>query len=232
MRAFILCYHKVGPEQEEGRRLNIAPERLYDHAAYFKRRGYRFLKASELAQHWHPKSVCFTFDDAYQCVFDYGLPVLDGLSVPGTLYAVSSLVGALSCWEGETPRPLADWQTLRAAQKSGHEVGNHTRTHVRLAEISESDQLVEVMRADKELRAEGLDVQSFCYPYGSYNRESVSVLKSAGYSVGLALNKRVARSSDERLALPRIVMAFSDTIPALIYKLHIKPLLRRSSSAL
>ncbi len=83
------------------------------------------------------------------------------------------------------------------------------------------------MFAHKRFISEGLHPKSFCFPYGSLSRQSVEQVKIAGYKVGLALGKRPARSEDNRLSLPRIVVAYSDSLPMLLFKLHVKPLFKR-----
>ena len=114
---------------------------------------------------------------------------------------------------------------LLDAQAKGHEIGNHTRTHPHLDSLSHDEQLAELTEADRELRSGGIHPKSFCYPYGSPCPPGV--VEEAGYEIGLALKKRVAIESDDRRALPRIIAAFSDTIPMLLYKIHVRPRLRR-----
>ena len=77
----ILCYHKVGPEAEEGRFLNVSPERLASHVAWLKRR-YRLVRLRDLdldARH-----AALTFDDAYVSACSHGVEALDRAGVPGT----------------------------------------------------------------------------------------------------------------------------------------------------
>lgn len=222
----VLCYHKVGTELAEGRRLNVHPARLASHICYFKRRGYRFVKGSE-ADHWFDdRVVCFTFDDGFASTLDNGAPVFDRHQVPMTVYAVSNQVGKTSEWEGETPKPLADWDALRNLQASGHEVGNHTANHLRLAGMAREDQMAQVVGCREECEAHGLNSGSFCYPYGSLDQTSLEVVRECGYRVGMALGKRPATRSDTSLAIPRIVIAYGDALPMLLYKLHLKPLVR------
>jgi peptidoglycan/xylan/chitin deacetylase (PgdA/CDA1 family) len=229
MQAIVLCYHKIGPQAEEGRRLNVAPERLYSHASHFKRAGYRFARAGELAGTWSERTICLTFDDAYWSTVEWGLPVLDGLGLPGTLYAVASLVGKSSVWDPSFPRALATWDRLVEAQNRGHEIGNHTSGHPHLPELAPEAQQVQVRSGDETLRGHGLVPGSFCYPYGSHDQNSMAAVRACGYRVGLILGKRIADESDDRLALPRIVVGFSDALPVLLYKIHLRPKLRRNS---
>ncbi len=205
----------------------MSPGRLRSHASYFKRKGYRFVRAGDLAQSWSEKTVCFSFDDAYWSTVEWGLPELDRLGVPGTLYAVTSLVGKTSNWDPSCPRPLAGWDALVSAQARGHEIGNHTHSHSRMSELTAEEQLSEIRIADEMLREHGITPGSFCYPYGAYDDTTVEVLGECGYGVGLALNKRVAAATDQRLVLPRIVVGYSDALPMLLYKIYLRPRLRR-----
>lgn len=226
MLATILCYHKVGPELEEGRRLNIDPHRLKSHVRYFARSGYAFKRAFELGDRWTPKTVCFTFDDAYASTLHYGMAIFDDLERPMTLYAVTERVGQTSTWDGELARPLADWPELRAAAERGHEIGNHSATHPNFSKLSRDEQVREIAAADAKLRSEGLPPRSFCFPYGGLSGASPEVLSQTGYAVGLGLGKRLTKATDDRRTLPRVVVAYSDALPLLIYRVNFRARLR------
>jgi peptidoglycan/xylan/chitin deacetylase (PgdA/CDA1 family) len=226
----ILCYHKVGPVWEEGRRLNIEPNQLAKHVQYFYRRGVQFVQARDLAGVLPAKSVCLTFDDAYLSALFDGVRVLRAYKATATFFAVPSLVGASSVWDKELARPLASWDVLVDAQKAGFEIGNHTNTHADLSKLDLPSQIAEIEAADDALIAHGISPGSFCYPYGRLNAESVRACQEAQYPVGLALGKRLAQETDDRHALPRIVLAYSDSVAKLIYKMHVRPKLRLKAS--
>jgi peptidoglycan/xylan/chitin deacetylase (PgdA/CDA1 family) len=225
-RSVILCYHKVGPEAEEGRRLNVEPSRLRSHAAFFARRGVPFVLPRDLAGSWPVSSVCFTFDDAYTSAVLYAPAVLEEFGARGAFYAVTSLVGQSSTWDGNLARPLANWDHLRELDAKGHEIGNHTAHHPHLDVLSPSEQSEEVESAAQAFSTQGLSVLSFCYPYGGIG--GVGAIAAAGYKVALGLDKRIATDAHDRLRLPRIVVAFSDTIPMLLYRVYVRPRLRRN----
>lgn len=220
--AIILCYHKVGPEREEGRFLNIEPDRLASHIRFFQRRGYPFLLGGEYAKKWPGRSVCLTFDDAYLSAMTYGRETMLRLGVRGTFYVVSSLVGIASNWDGEIARPLAPESLLVEALSQGFELGNHTHTHPHLNELEDRGR-AELAACRAYLRGLGVSQESFCYPYGALDQDVAHAVGESGYSVGMALGKRPARESDGRLQLPRTVIAFSHSLPMLVYKLFVRP---------
>jgi peptidoglycan/xylan/chitin deacetylase (PgdA/CDA1 family) len=226
--ATILCYHKVGPKNEEGRRLNIDPARLESHVRYFARRRPTCL-AREFGEDWPAGAVCFTFDDAYLSTITHAPDLFERHGARGTFYAVPGRVGLSSDWDGPAARPLADWDALLDAQRRGHEIGNHTLNHPHLDQIDPAEQLREIAEAHEQLLAHGIRSESFCYPYGGLNDSAVAAVGAAGYRVGMALRKRAATADEDRLALSRIVVAFSDALPMLLYRLHIRPLLKKKA---
>jgi peptidoglycan/xylan/chitin deacetylase (PgdA/CDA1 family) len=219
----ILCYHKVGPIAEEGRRLNVEPERLREHARFFRRRGFRFGLPRELASGWPNRTVFFTFDDAYTSALTHGRESLEAESARGAFYAVPAHVGGSSAWDVGHERPLADWSLLRSASEAGHEIGNHTHSHADLSALPSEEQIKEIEEAHRRLAEVHLGPSSFCYPWGRMGDTTPQRVSHAGYRVGLALGKRMAGPGDDLLRLPRLVIAYGDSIPLLLYKMHIRP---------
>ncbi len=226
MQATILCYHKVGPALEEGRSLNIEPSRLESHVHFFSRKNHIFLRANELSTHWKANSICFTFDDAYVSTLTHAPSIFERHGVRATFFAVPGRVNQSSDWDNERARPLADWDLLRSAQKGGHEIGNHTFNHIKMAQHAVEVQREEVRSAHQRLVDEGLDIKSFCYPYGSHTQQSVEIIKEMRYCSAVILGKRIASTEDDPMALPRIAVAYSDSLPMLLYKLTLKQRLK------
>ncbi len=225
MSVTILCYHKVGSLEDEGRSLNVRPSTLKSHISYFARKGLLFVTAGELAGEWPSAAACFTFDDAYSSALEHAVDLLGQFGERGTFYAVPEFVGLASSWDGERARPLAKWDTLRSAQSAGHEIGNHTLTHPKLDELADADVEREIQGAHDRLVEEGLHPGSVCYPYGAYDDRSLKAAEQAGYKVGMAVRPIAA---SPLLALPRVIVAYSDSLPLLLYKLNLRPLLRRT----
>lgn len=226
MKALILCYHKVGPNDEEGRRLNVEPRRLETHIRYYARRRIPHLVASAFSQPRSCRGICFTFDDAYESTLRNALPLLDRNGFKGTFYVVSAKAGATSDWDRPHDRPLAGLELLRTAASAGHEIGNHTRTHPRLCDLSPEEQETEIAGAHRDLAEAGLEPRTLCYPFGAFDADSIRIARDTGYRVGMSLKKGVIDDNPDPLSLPRVVVAFSDTLPMLIYKTRVKPIVR------
>jgi len=218
----ILCYHQVGRAEDWGRRLNIEPETLASHVAFFRGRGWKFLRAEDFSPD-EDRAICLTFDDAFASAVEQ-LKRFAG-DFTASVYAVPSLVGLNSAWEGEDARPLACWDSLRNLHRLGFEIGNHSYRHLPMGDLSLERQVEEWTRAGERLASEGLASRSCCLPYGSRNAETSVAIERAGYGVGLGLGARPARASDDRRLLPRIVVAYSDRLPRLMYRLWVRPFL-------
>ncbi|MFM9874007.1 MAG: polysaccharide deacetylase family protein [Fimbriimonadaceae bacterium] len=222
MRA-VLCYHKVGLESAEGRWINIAPETLRKHIEFFQRRSYGILPAARIFDVGVDRAISLTFDDAFSSMLANGLPVLERLKVPATIYAVSDRVGQTADWEGGQGESLANWDDLREAQKRGMEIGNHTATHASFGKLDFESQVEEIHRCHERLVAEGLNPKTFCLPYGHYSAETSTAIKEAGYRIGFTVEKRYVSLKDDPCLLPRFAMSYGDSVPGLMYKLFVRP---------
>jgi peptidoglycan/xylan/chitin deacetylase (PgdA/CDA1 family) len=223
LKSIILCYHKVGTEAEEGRWLNCSPEKLSRHARFFARKKIPgFLPRDYVSS--RPKGICFTFDDAYVSATTHAPDVLEASGYRGAFYAVPSLVGLSSTWDKDLARPLAGWDVLKLLQHRGHEIGNHTMTHKNLGQLTQEEQVRELIQAHEALLVRGFESQTVCFPYGGFSVNTADALRESGYRVGLQLGKKTVRS-EPSWCLPRVVVAFSDSIPKLLYKIYVRPLL-------
>lgn len=219
----ILCYHKVGPLAQEGRRLNIEPETLETHVRYFVKKGRRFARTGDLENGIPAGAVCFTFDDAYVSTMTNAVEILSRHRVWGTFFAVPGMVGGESVWDVGEARPLAGWGALIAAQTEGMEIANHTMNHVDLTTLPMAQQAAEFEAAEDMLIQNGLGGRSICFPYGRFNSGTLAAMDREGCKVGLALGRRPAKPTDDLRCLPRIVVAYSDSLPKLLYKIHLRP---------
>ncbi|MDX2065368.1 MAG: polysaccharide deacetylase family protein [Fimbriimonadaceae bacterium] len=230
MATLILCYHKVGPEAEEGRFLNVSPDGLRRHVAFLARRGFRGvplreLNPGELTRGRHQRHVVMTFDDAYDSAVRHAPPVLEAAGWRGTFFAVPGM--AESAWDQERARPLATEADLRTLVQRGHEVGNHSMTHPHLAGLPRRMVLDELHAAQQLLAAFGIRATTMCYPYGSYDANVLRVVKRFGFRYAVTLRKGLVPADAPPLELPRVVVGFRDTPALLTYKIWVRPKLAR-----
>lgn len=82
---------------------------------------------------------------------------------------------------------------LKILFESGMNIGSHGHDHARLEYMGAEAQKSDVEQSLKHLRSIGIqDPQTvFCYPYGSFNKQSKSVIKEIGCELAVSINPGV-----------------------------------------
>ena len=105
-------------------------------------------------------AVALTFDDWTPGHPRVALPLLDRFGMKGTFFVVLN-----DLWS--TPE-RDDWIVLNAAVRRGHEIGNHSRTHRDLTQLSAIELVDEIEGARSEFdeALHGPRVSTFAHPFG------------------------------------------------------------------
>lgn len=97
---------------------------------------------------------------------------------------------------------------LKCMKKNGMYIGSHGYDHHRLNTLSREQQLKEIEFSMEFLKELGCSTENFvfCYPYGSYNKTLLSILKEKGCSLALTTHVGIAEPNRARnlFALPRL----------------------------
>ena len=173
-----------------------------------------------------PKPVVLTFDDGYTDFLEFVTPVLLNHGYPATVYAVAGMLGGRSSWvapEGLQPAPLMSAAQLREVRALGFNVGSHTVSHPRLAQLEDS-QIVEELMVSKHILEDALGarVGHLCYPYGSHDLRTVHAAAEAGYYTGTTCLRAVATPADDLLTLPRKPISQGNSSLGVLWKLLTK----------
>lgn len=143
-------------------------------------------------------AVSLRFDDNWLSQYQNAFPVLDSVGLKGTLYVVSNqtyddgFVGYMS------------HNQIMEVSSHGHEIGAHTRTHRDLSTLSYSDQQYEINGSRQDILSWGISpVISFSYPFGSYNSDSIQIVKDSGFDNAATSNGGFVTPSSDRYQLER-----------------------------
>jgi peptidoglycan/xylan/chitin deacetylase (PgdA/CDA1 family) len=215
-RLLVLCYHAVSEDWPSP--AAIAPGRLRAQLRFLLRLGYRPLTLSAaLAEGVPRKTMAVTFDDAYLSILEAGLPVLDELEVPATVFVPTDAAAdagrmawsELAQWVGtehEHELRCMSWEQLRTLSDRGWEIGSHTCSHPHLTKVGEGEAAAE-LSASRAACEEALQrpCTSLAYPFGSYDRRVMDLAAAAGYEVAVTLDERLAAPlrGRGRLEVPR-----------------------------
>jgi peptidoglycan/xylan/chitin deacetylase (PgdA/CDA1 family) len=218
-------YHSVSRLMPDPNMVCVSPGRFEEQMRYLKRRGLQGVSVGELLRRVKGGNaanlVGLTFDDGYKDFLTDAIPVMEKFGFRGTVFAVAGKVE--NDWEhAYRPRPqmeLLSADQLRAVRERGMEVGAHSVTHPRLAELG-PDLLEQEVGGSRRILGEllGEEVQGFCYPYGSLDAAALASVRKAGYRYACAWNVRIAESDYD---LPRIPVSERDTLIRFVTKLRV-----------
>jgi peptidoglycan/xylan/chitin deacetylase (PgdA/CDA1 family) len=216
----VLCYHAVSERWPTD--LAVTPDQLDDQLRYLVSRGYRGATVTAaILDPPYRRTLAVTFDDAYSSVLKLGLPILERLGLPGTVYVPTGFVGSerplswpgISEWaEGPHAAELTplSWPELAGLAERGWEVGSHTRTHPRLTQVDDAV-LADELAGSRDECERRLDrpCTSVAYPYGDVDARVVDAADDAGYLVGTGLTHRVRGA--RHLQWPRLGVVREDS---------------------
>lgn len=231
-RVSILMYHQIGRfESMRAHRANYCDAgRFARQMALLAHAGVHVIsleQALEGLQGRQPlpqPAVLLTFDDAYAGFVEYALPVLVEYRFPAVIYAISDWLGQRMRWadptEGRAEPALMSADQLRTLSDCGISVGSHSLSHRRLAALTPAEQARELRQSRMALEdLLGQPVQHLCYPFGSFNQDTVRLAAETGYRSAMTCLRGAATRLDHPLLLPRKAISFGDNLAGFAWKL-------------
>ena len=234
-RLSILMYHQIGDfAPMKAHRANYCDRRRFAaQMGFLARFGYTVLSLEQALSGLRgecripPRAVVLTFDDAYDNFADHALPILERHAFPATVYAISGWLGRRADWFAKDPgRPLPTLMSgarLRAVRAAGITVGSHTVNHVKLAETDSRTRRTELSASKIALEdVLGEPVDHLCYPFGSFDLDTIQAAAEAGYRSATTCLRGAAHLADHPLALPRKAISYGDNRLGYWWKLAVK----------
>ena len=176
-------YHNVDfpPKSAKLKSLYVTPPQFRRQLRFLKSVGY----SSSFLDEKKEKGVILTFDDAYRDFLDNALPLLEEFGFRAYVFVPADMVGRYNEWDWRklnVKKELMSWEDLRFIVSRGHRVGSHSLSHPDLTRLSDRELEKEVHQSKLLLEDKlGVEVDTFCYPYGSYDERVVETVKRAGY---------------------------------------------------
>ena len=222
MRVPVLCYHRV-ETPPPGLELDtnfVTPATFAAHVAALAAFGFVGVTIGDIAA-WQrgertlpARPVAITFDDAYLSVLEHALPLLDARRWRATIFVVTSQIGGTNAWDTGAPAAaLMNAVTLQTLAARGHEIGSHSATHRRIRGLADIDARAELAASRAVLSSRiGAPVESFAFPYGSHDRQSLAQVRDAGYRAACTLKRWANGRATNPLRLGR--MSVGGALPA------------------
>ncbi len=242
-RVPILMFHKVGAFDNgvSDPFINVTCASFSRQMRTMSRLGYRAITFADVVKGLsgviplHERCFAITFDDGYISVAEHAFQILDRYRFPATVFVVSDMVGRSNEWDARGMRPiqpLMDWDQLRTLHVAGWEIAAHTKTHPHLNQLHSGEAAGEIASSKQAIESHlGTAVETFCYPYGNYDKDTPNLVQEAGFLGACTTRSGLATASACRFLLPRVKISHSDNVAGLLYKLHLRPILPTLRSA-
>lgn len=134
--------------------------------------------------------------------FDEWWSALTQLPADARVRVVATLIVAMP--ESEDVCGAMTPDELLELSRRGHEIGAHSATHQLLTTLDDASLRTELARSRSLLRDwTGGDVDGVCYPGGDYDDRVILAAQAAGYRYGCGVDRGLANSRSNRMALPR-----------------------------
>lgn len=143
--------------------------------------------------------VVLTFDDSVVSHATFVAPLLKKYGFGATFYITEGFEFLID------KKHYMTWEQIKALDKDGFEIGNHTRNHKRVNSQT-LDQLTEdVIHIEKQCEKYGIKKpETFCYPAYQTSDAAVKLLQQRGYRFARAGGARAYEpGKDDPLQLPQ-----------------------------
>ncbi|BAU29161.1 polysaccharide deacetylase [Aneurinibacillus soli] len=213
-RVPVLLYHHI-LRKEENKKFKynsgvITPELFAQQIKLLHDNGYKTITLHELEQFitkkttLPKKSVVITFDDGYLSNLTYAYPILKKYNYTAALFLITENIRS----QPETFNPdklnYISWPELAkysdVFQYEGHTDGFHRTVGSTSFLLAKSPEDVLI---DLELSKMLLHTHYFAYPYGQYNKNTIQLVKKAGYTMAFTTRPTKAKPGTSPFEVPR-----------------------------
>ena len=212
----IIMYHHIAdppPRTDDIRRdLSLPPQLFERHLRYLVEAGYQPITLYQLARHLRegaplpPRPIILTFDDGYRDHYTHAYPLLKEYGFVGTFFLISGPID----WGN---KDYLSWEQVEIMSAGGMEFGDHSYDHPDLRGRPLDFVTWQVISPKEAIEKHtGQEVLFFCYPSGSYDRQVIDVLRSAGFWGGITTRHGVWHCEEELFQLRRIRVHGSDLL--------------------
>ena len=187
---------------------------------YLFMHGYRTISVEQLTQairfgaQLPSRPILLTFDDGSETVYTEALPIMQIYGFTGTAYIVDNYIGAT--------RYMNKIQ-IRALYEAGWEIGSHSLSHHDMT-TRPAKQEEEIVKSRQRLASYlEVPINSFAYPFGAYDSDSLHFVKLAGYSAAMGLGNRSIQGKVNIFYLYRQSVSAGMTLEMFVNLLPWKP---------
>jgi glycosyltransferase involved in cell wall biosynthesis/peptidoglycan/xylan/chitin deacetylase (PgdA/CDA1 family) len=207
-----LVLHDIGGLAFSG--INVPEDVLETFVLKVQKRGFKLCSARD---YWNADKkdnlIICTFDDSYSGVAEFGLPTFTQYGFSATVFVITDQIGLTNNWNFKDPviRKHLDMSSLKNLARAGWEIGSHGKTHQNLLRLTEVEMVEEIEGAKTLLQDNFGEIESYAYPYGSFNIIAEELVKKH-HSSAFALETGGQHPFIDRYKLRRYTLREIDEI--------------------
>jgi len=209
-------YHYISeptPNADVYRRdLSVTPANFEAQLGWLRSQGYEGITLTDLAYHlalgWPlpEKPVVLTFDDGYLDNYTNAFPLLQEYGYVGTFFLVT---GPIDFGNPD----YVTWDMVQKMHQGGMDFQPHSYRHFDLHGKDLDFLIFEILAPKEAIEARtGETARFFSYPSGSYDQQTVAVLKSAHFWGAVVTEQGATHTSDDLFELNRVRVRGDHTI--------------------
>ena len=180
----ILVYHVIRPsyvsDSAQVKDIALTPQTFDAELSHLQSAGYHVVSFHDLENYFASstpfptKPIILTFDDGWRDQFTYAFPILEKYHDTATFFVFTNAIGN---------KDFLTWADLQTLVAAGMTIGDHSRSHPYLTEITDPRKLWDEIAGSKALLEQNLQipVTEFAYPFGMYNAQILSLVQKAGF---------------------------------------------------
>lgn len=182
-----------------------------------KKMGYQTISFKDLNKKNHNKKFILTFDDGYENIFINAFPILIRLGFKATCFIITNKIGHYNEWDINKDNfkkmKLMNRDQINEWLQNGFDVGSHTMDHLDLIKLNYENKNKQIINSKKFFKdAFNIEIDSFAYPFGSYDNETLNIIKqNYNYAVTTKRSRFIKNKFSNEL-LPRVPISKNDSL--------------------
>ncbi len=224
----IFMYHSVREDNPEGSKLIVSPKAFEAQMRFLVKNSYNVISLTRLAKiikekkKIPAKTVVITFDDGYRDNFLNAKPILEKYRMPATIFIAVDLIDTKvekSEYFVDNSQFMSMDELKSLINSEFIDLGIHTFSHEDLVKLQQQNDLIYQISDARKFLEEELNcrIDSFSYPFGSFDKRIRSIVVQSGYSVAVATNPGKDYPKDDLFALKRIRISDKDSNPFVLW---------------
>ncbi len=188
----VLMYHHIGPVTDEKEHLFFIDKNTFaKQLDFIKEKGFHPVSLKEVEsayakrQKLPKRAVLITLDDGWADNYTDGFAIIKEKKIPVVIFVSTGLV--------EKDPQILTWNQISEMHSSGLvEFASHGVSHQMLRRFNNDEAFRELSESKKMLEERlNIEVKSFCYPFGSFDKRIRNLMFEAGYTMDYGTRKGI-----------------------------------------